>query len=216
MLILDSGRVVFVFGLTRARRLLMVGAAVSGMAISNLAEMQALGFPQIWACDAVSCKSRSKQALHRCCDYHSELDMVRHGSTHTRNSEIDAFEVYQPNAHAVPFVLRCSIIPHDPWYHSNATSAYSVVCRSDLVYFFPDFLMPWPPLLMGPFPPAFLAISSRAFLSNAGLSSEHSPDLGACDTYQPAALPCMRSRPRQAPCSPSLASCCGSAWCRLL
>lgn len=32
-------------------------------------------------------------------------------------------------------------------------------------YFLPDFLMPCCPVFMGPLPPAFLAISSRAFLS---------------------------------------------------
>lgn len=39
--------------------------------------------------------------------------------------------------------------------------------RSEIAvaYFLPLFLMPWPPTLRGPFAPAFLAISSRAFLS---------------------------------------------------
>lgn len=38
-------------------------------------------------------------------------------------------------------------------------------------YFFPDFLMPWPPVLSGPLPPAFAAISFRAFSSGSFIAS---------------------------------------------
>lgn len=75
-------------------------------------------------------------------------------------------------------------------YKSTVVSAGSVVqsssytCappRSRRVYFFlPDFLIPCWPVFMGPFPPAFLAISSRAFLS-AIVVSPHYTHTGVSD-----------------------------------
>lgn len=62
-----------------------------------------------------------------------------------------------------------------PWYDmpSGHIPCLRNTCRFVLAhsqraaYFLPLFLMPWLPVFRGPLPPAFLASSSRAFLSVA-------------------------------------------------
>lgn len=59
-----------------------------------------------------------------------------------------------------------------------------------VVYFFPLFLIPWPPTLRGPLPAAFLAISSRAFLSEGMSAIARGKWLGVKDTGSLLGLEC--------------------------
>ena len=117
-----------------------------------------------------------------------------------------------------------------PWYpHIQSFTRLSALprpCGTCVYFFLPDFLIPCCPVFMGPFPPAFLAISSRAFLSDTvsavvslGNALERCGGIGReytrAGTYRLAASqgkPCHR---RRAPSLPPWASCCGWGWCRL-
>lgn len=71
-------------------------------------------------------------------------------------------------------------MPHRcrPWRGLRPSTAY---------FFFPDFLMPCCPVFMGPLPPAFFAISSRAFLS-VGQSAAMHMSLALPARHRPFAL----------------------------
>lgn len=49
-----------------------------------------------------------------------------------------------------------------------AGAVRSRIREMDFIYFLPDFLMPWAPVLRGPLPPALAARSLRAFSSVVG------------------------------------------------
>jgi hypothetical protein len=90
-------------------------------------------------------------------------------------------------------------------------------------FFLPDFLMPWPPVFRGPFPPAFLASSClwyrqpRYFCAPHGATALRvAESRGFVATHRLAALPGKPCHPRRAPSLQPWASCCGWGWYRLL
>lgn len=86
-----------------------------------------------------------------------------------------------------------------------------VARASKCLYFFPLFLIPWPPEFNGPFPPALAAISFRAFSSIVDRMLARSPeDVGRvlhwvplARTYRPSSSRGMPCHPRRDPSRPS-------------
>ena len=97
------------------------------------------------------------------------IDELHHWQIELRNLEISYHLGYTTNM-TPPAQYKASWYPLIQSF--NRPSAQPPRHRSCPAHFFlPDFLIPCCPVFMGPFPPAFLAISSRAFLSAVVVSA---------------------------------------------